>query len=318
MKAWVVGSKRISLVETAQPTPGSEQVLIRVHAAALNRGDIRIATGLAGQDGQIAGSECAGEVVAAGKGAQLKAGDRVMGVTTGAFAEFAVADHIRAYRIPDGLSFEEAATLPMSLSTMHNAVLAAGAFKRGETILVQGASSGVGLMAMQVAREKGASLVIGTSTSAARLSKLGEFGADIALDSSRSDWVNAVLEATGGKGVDLVVDQISGPITNANMHATRLGGRIVSVGRLGGERAEFDFDLHALRRIDFIGVTFRTRSLDEIRAISNGVRSDLWDAVVQRRLTIPIDSTFPMSQLPKAVEHMSQNQHFGKIILQIR
>jgi NADPH:quinone reductase-like Zn-dependent oxidoreductase len=124
-----------------------------------------------------------------------------------------------------------------------------------------------------------------------------------------------VLKATDGKGVNLTVDMLSGPVVNQTMKCTALLGRIVNVGRLAGTNAEFNFDLHALRRIDYIGVTFRTRTLDEVRAITKAMRADLWEAVKAGKLKLPIDKKFPLDQLPAAHQRMRENQHFGKIVL---
>src|SRR4029434_8675993 len=140
-------------------------------------------------------------------------------------------------------------------------------------VLIQGASSGVGLMAMQIAKLKGAKLVMGTSTDAGRRARLKEYGAALALDTTDASWVDQVLEATDGAGVDLIVDQVSGKLANDNLRATKYEGRIVNVGRLGGMKGEFDFDLHALRRIDYIGVTFRTRTPDEVRGTLDTART---------------------------------------------
>ncbi len=320
MKAYVVGADGPAITDVGQPRPGNGQVLVRVKAAALNRADLAMARGRAhgarGGAGTVLGSECAGEVVEAGPDASsLKVGDRVMCSTTGAFAEYALTDHVRAYKIPDGFDFARATTLPTSLSTMHNAVVTEGALKPGQSVMIQGASSGVGLMAMQIAKLKGASLVIGASTDAGRRARLKEFGADLAVDPNAADWVDQILAATNGQGVDLIVDQVSGKYVNDLMRATRLEGRIVNVGRLGGERAEFNFDLHALRRIEYIGVTFRTRNVEEIRAISEKVRADLWPAVVSGKLALPIDKAFPFAQVADAFAHMAANKHLGKIVL---
>jgi NADPH2:quinone reductase len=168
---------------------------------------------------------------------------------------------------------------------------------------------------MQIAKLKGASLVIGTSTDAGRRARLKEFGADLAIDPTAADWVEQILAATSGTGVDLIIDQVSGKYVNDLMRATRLEGHIVNVGRLGGERAEFNFDLHALRRINYIGVTFRTRTVEEIRAISEKVRADLWPAVVSGKLSLPIDRTFAFAQVGDAFAHMAANRHLGKIVL---
>ena len=184
-------------------------------------------------------------------------------------------------------------------------------------MLIQGASSGVGLMAMQIAKLKGAKLVIGTSTDAGRRARLNEYGADLALDTTDASWVDQVLKATDGTGVDLIVDQVSGKLANDNLRATKYEGRIVNVGRLGGMTGEFDFDLHALRRINYIGVTFRTRTTEEIRAITTAVKNDIWDAVVSGKLNLPIDKVFPFEEADDAYAHMTANKHFGKIVLRM-
>src|SRR3979409_175665 len=129
---------------------------------------------------------------------------------------------------------------------MHNGVGPNGGLQPGQSVLIQGASSGVGLMAMQIAKHKGAKLVIGSSTDPARRERLKEFGADLAVDSSDPGWVDQVLKATDGKGVDLIVDQVSGKVANQNLAATRVLGRIVNVGRLGGTHGDFNFHLHAV------------------------------------------------------------------------
>jgi NADPH2:quinone reductase len=161
----------------------------------------------------------------------------------------------------------------------------------------------------------GAKLVIGSSTNPDRRARLKDLGADLAIDTTDASWPDQVLEATGGKGVDLIVDQISASVANDNMKAAAILGRIVNVGRLGGGRGEFDFDLHALKRIEYIGVTFRTRSLEEVREIGRLMRADLWDAVTSGKLTLPIDRTFHLSEGAEALAHMKANQHFGKIVM---
>ena len=231
----------------------------------------------------------------------------------GGYAEYAVASCLLP--VPKGMALEQAAVLPLALLTMHDALIGNGRLQRGESVLIQGASSGVGLMGLQIAKLSGASLVIGTSTNAARRARLKEFGADLAIDTSTAAWPDTVLEATGGQGVHLVVDMLSGPLVAQTMRATAVLGRIVNVGRLAGAKAEFDFDLHALRRIDYIGVTFRTRTLDEVREIGRRMRADLWNAVTAGKLRLPIDSRFPLDQAVEAQAHMRANKHFGKIML---
>jgi NADPH:quinone reductase len=173
----------------------------------------------------------------------------------------------------------------------------------------------VGILALQIAKVMGAGSVIGSSTDLGRRAKLAEYGADLAIDSGDVGWVDQVLEFTGGQGADLIVDQVSGALVNANMRATRILGRIVNVGRLGGTRSEFNADLHALRRITYVGVTFRTRTLDEIAAINRRAREDLWAPLTAGRLKMPIDSVFPFAEVEQALGKMARNQHFGKIVL---
>jgi NADPH2:quinone reductase len=217
--------------------------------------------------------------------------------------------------MPDGMSFEDAATLPVALGTMHDALVTNGRLKAGDGVMIQGASSGVGLMGLQIAKLMGAKLVIGTSTNAERRARLKDFGADLAIDTRDATWPDQVLKATDGKGVNVVVDMLSGPLVTPLMRATAFLGRIVNVGRLAGTNADFDFNLHALRRIEYIGVTFRTRTVDEVRVISRLMRTDLWDAVKSGKLKLPIDARFPLDQVPQAHARMQDNKHFGKIVL---
>ena len=321
MRAIIVADKNCAApADVDTPAPGAGEIRIRVKAAALNRADLLVLAGhqhgAVGGAGAILGLECAGEVESLGAGATgFAIGDRVMCSARHAIAEYAVTDAGRATKIPDGMSFAEAATLPVALQTMHNALLTAGRLKKGESVLIQGASSGVGLMALKIAKFMGAGLVIGTSTNPERRARLKEFGADLALDSRAPDWVEEARKATGGKGVDLIIDQISGYVANANMQAASVLGRIVNVGRLGGMKGEFDFDLHALKRIDYIGVTFRTRSAQEIRDINNAMRADLLPAAASGALRLPIDRTFAFADADAAFAHMRANAHFGKIVL---
>jgi NADPH:quinone reductase len=322
MKAAVATEQGLALRDIPQPKPKPNEVLVRVRAAALNRADLAVARGLPhGRHsgiGATVGLEWAGEVVETGAEVEGYApADRVMCSGSGGYAEYAVSDWGRVNPMPDGMSFEQAATLPVALITLHNALLTAGRLRRGECVMIQGASSGVGLMGLQIAKLMGAELVVGSSTNDARRARLKEFGADLAIDTSDPAWPDAVLAATGGNGVDLVVDMLSGPVVVQTMKATAIRGRIVNVGRLAGMKAELDFDLHALRRIDYIGVTFRTRSLEEVREINRRMRGDLFDAVAAGKLTLPIDRRFPLDEAAAAQAHMRENKHFGKIVLTI-
>ena len=322
MKAAIVTASGVQVLDAPEPKPGPQQVLIRVRAAGLNRADLAVAAGHAhgsiGGAGTIVGMEFAGEVVAVGAElpGSIAPGMRVMASGAAGYAEYAVADWGRVLPVPDAnMGWVQAATLPIALQTMHDAVVTNGGLHRGESILIQGASSGVGLMGMQIAKLMGATQVFGGSGNPERRAKLKEFGCDVAVDTSDPQWPDRVLEATGGRGVELIVDQVSAPVANGNLRACAILGRIVNVGRLGGSKGEFDYDLHALKRISYIGVTFRTRSVEEVREINRLMRDELWDAVVAGELRLPIDRSFALSDVKAALAHMKANQHFGKILL---
>ena len=323
MKAAVVGENGLEIKDIAEPKPAPNEVLIRVRACGLNRADSMVASGMAhgrdGGPGTVPGIEYVGEVVETGAEVDnVKPGDRVMCSGTSGWGEFATADWGRTVPIPaNNMTWAQAATLPVGLQTMHNAAITAGRMKAGETVMIQGASSGVGLLGMQIARAMGAKLVIGSSTNPERRARLYEFGADLAVDSTDPGWVDQVLEATGGDGVDLIVDQVAGYVANQNLAATRILGRIVNVGRLGGFTGEFNFDLHAMRRIDYIGVSFRTRSVAEVRDIVAAMKADLWDAVEAGKLSLPIDREFAFEDAAEAVKYMKANRHFGKIVMRL-
>ena len=321
MKAGVATVDGLAIRSVPRPAPGAEQVLVRVMAAGMNRADLLAARGQYSpaddaQDKPI-GMEWAGEVVEVGSDVKdIRVGQRIMCSGSGGYAQYAVADHKRTISLEgSSLSFEQAAVLPLALLTAHDAVVTHGRLAQGDSVLVQGASSAVGLMCLQIARSMGAGFVIGTSTNEERRSKLQEYGADLAIDPLHDDWPEQVLAATEGKGVQLVVDMVSGRTVNQNMQASSILGRIVNVGRLGGGHVEFDCDLHAKKRLDYIGVTFRTRSVEEVREINRKMLEDLWSKVLAGDISLPIDRSFSLDEAPQAHAHMAANQHFGKIVL---
>jgi NADPH2:quinone reductase len=323
VKAAVLGEKGVEIRDVPKPEPKPNEVLIKVRASSLNRADLLVASGIqhgsVGGLGARIGLECSGEVEAVGGEVKdFKPGDRVMGSAPGGFAEYVVTDAGRVSRIPaNNMTYEQAACFPIALQTMHNAVVTAGRLKRGETLLIQGASSGVGLMGMQIGKLMGASLVMGSSTNAQRRGRLKEYGCDVAIDTSKPDWPEDVKKATSGKGVDLIVDMISAPVANGNLDAAKILGRIVNVGRLGGTKGEFNYDLHALKRIDYIGVTFRTRTPEEVREIVKAMRADLWPAIEAGKLALPIHKTYKLADIIDALALMKANQHFGKIVIAV-
>jgi NADPH2:quinone reductase len=311
MKAAVFSAKGLELREVPKPTPKAGEVLVRVRFAGLNRRDL---TRAPGDEGTIPGMDWSGEVAESAGG--FRAGERVMCMGAAGYAEYAVAKAAQTLPLPGPIDFEQAATLPLALMTMHDAVVTHGEVKPGAKVLVQGAGSGVGLMALQIAKLKGAALVAGSARTAASRARFREFGADLALDISDASWVKAAVEATG-KGFDTVVDQVSGAIFNQTQNATAIGGRIVNVGRLGGMSADFDFNLHALRRITYVGVTFRTRSAGEVASLVRRMRDDLWPALEAGKLRLPVDRVFPLADAEAAQARMKSNAHFGKILLRM-
>jgi len=200
---------------------------------------------------------------------------------------------------------------------MHNAIVTIGEFVEGQTVLIQGASSGVGLMGLQIAKHLGAQIVIGTSTKPEKFNKLKSIGADIVVSSKDNDWVDQVLSATNNNGVDLIIDQLSGYTVNQSMKATKIKGKIVNVGRLAGGTTDFNCDLHAMRRINYLGVTFRTRSIDEIRGVYSNMWEDLGDLVTTGKLSLPIEKVFDFKDVTQALSCMRDNEHFGKLILKL-
>jgi NADPH2:quinone reductase len=319
MKAGVASPDGVVIKDIDPPKPKLTDILVKIKAIALNRADLGSARGdtsHGASTGRPIGSEFAGEVVEAGAQVRdFKAGDRVMCHAPGSHAEMAVCDFGRAMQIPDGMGYEQAATLPIGLNTLHNALVTAGRLKAGENVMVQGASSGVGVIGLQIAKLMGAGLVVGTSTNEARRARLKEFGADLAVNTKDADWPEQVMKATDNKGLHLTVDMLSGPVVSQTMRCTALLGRIVNIGRLAGMKAEFDFDAHARQRIDYIGVTFRTRTVEEVREILVKMRTDLWDAVKAGKIKVPIDKTYPLADARAGHDHMRGNKHFGKILL---
>ena len=323
MKAVTVVESGVQIIDVDTPSPKDSEVLVKVHACGLNRADMVVADGgahgAAGGTGTIVGMEFSGEIIKCGEHVKnLLIGDRVMCSGASVWAEYAIADYGRVIKIPDNnMDFATASTLPIALATMHNAIVTIGNFSKGQTILIQGASSGVGLMGLQIAKHLGAKLVIGTSTKPEKFDKLKSIGADLVVNSKDKDWVDHVLQATNNEGVDLIIDQLSGYTINENMRASKVKGTIVNVGRLAGGNTEFDCDLHALRRINYRGVTFRTRSINEIREVYSKMWSDFGDLVVKGKLSLPIEKIFEFDDVSDALSCMRNNQHFGKLILKV-
>ncbi|KJK24807.1 quinone oxidoreductase [Burkholderiaceae bacterium 16] len=321
MKAAIRNATGLAIAELEIPCPKATEILVKVRASSLNRADLALVDGKShgavGGPGTVLGLEWSGDVVEVGEEvAAYKVGDKVMCSGIGGFAEYAVTDWRRAFPFPAAdMDDETAACLSVALRTTHTAIRHTAQLEAGQTVMVLGASSGVGLMSLQVARHFGASLVIGSSTKAERRDRLAEFGADVALDSNDPDWAKKVLELTDGRGVDLLVDFLAGPLINDSMRAVAIGGRIVNIGRMAGESGTFDFDLHSMRRIQYLGMTFRTRTVEDFGVIAERVRKDFWPALARGELRLPIDVRLPLDRVAQACEMMRKNTHFGKIVL---
>ena len=223
MKAVTLQKEGIKVVDTSVPTPNDFQVLVKVYACGLNRSDLLETQGQSfghmGSNLKILGGEFAGEVIELGsKVSNLSKGDKVMCRGGSGWAEFALAHHLRCVKFQnEQINWEKASSIQGSLQTMHDAIITNGKFKKGQSIFIQGASSGVGLIGLQIGKCLGASLIFGSSSDQTRLKKLSEFGADHLIDISKSNWKNIILDKTDGKGVDLVIEStgISEPLPEA-------------------------------------------------------------------------------------------------------
>jgi len=309
---------RVEVQEVPQPVAGPRQVLVRVRASGLNRGEITQAKDRRSGEPITAGVEFAGEVAAVGAEVTgWQAGDRVMGHGRECQAQYVVSDPRALMRVPPGMSWIEAATFPNVFVTAHDALVTNGELKRGESVLVNGASGGVALAAIQIAALFGAKPVIATSRSAGKLARLTEFGVDVGIDSAQQPLVEAVMAATGDRGVDVIVDTVGGSAFEQNMKSLAIKGRLVQVARLGGQTAQIDLSLLWLRRLKLVGVTFRTRTEEERLACIEACARDLLPHLAAGRIKPAVDRTFPLEQVVEAHAYMLGSTHFGKIVLTV-
>ncbi|MDR0358830.1 MAG: zinc-binding dehydrogenase [bacterium] len=306
------------------PTPGQRQLLVQVRAGALNRADLATRAGThvvgSGPAAQpfVAGAELAGTVVEAGPGTdRWRPGDAVMAQGPG-YAELAVVDEELAMPVPAGLSWEEAGALPVALLTMHDAIASKGRLAAGEAVLVQAATSGVGTVGVALAAHLGAGLVLATSRSPAKFAALHDHLGTLPcpvvdVDTSVPDFAPAVLEATGGRGADVIVDNVGAAVLAGNVEAAALRARIVQVGRLGGRTAELDLDELARKQVSLIGVTFRTRTAAERVEIVRRCLEDVGDHLERYRPRI--ERTFRLDEAAAAQDALATNAHVGKLVL---
>jgi NADPH:quinone reductase-like Zn-dependent oxidoreductase len=238
-----------------------------------------------------------------------------MGRFPGAYSERLAVLSSMLYRVPDALSWAEAAAIPNVFVTAHDALATAARVRAGERVLITAGSSGVGTAAIQLARFLGASTVMTTTRNAAKAETLRGLGADVVFDTTDPTWVTQLLELTDDEGIDVIIDQVGGPMLGDNIEALALQGRLVSVGRNGGGLGQLDLDRVALKRAHLIGVTFRTRTPQEAFLATEGCFEACLPAFRDGRLRPVVDRTFPFDQLAEAQRYMLRDEQIGKIVL---
>ncbi len=308
--------------EIPVPTPGPGEVLVAVHAAGTNRGELLARPLLRSDNPAIkpmrTGIEFAGEIAALGEGVSgWTPGDRIMARGVG-YTEYTVVSQRALMRIPDGMSWAEAAAIPNVFVTAHDAIVSAAAVKAGESVLVTAGASGVGTAAIQIARVLGAQPVMATTRSAAKGDTLRALGAHEVINTSQAGWVEAVLTATNQHGIDVIIDQVGGAMLADNIRVLAIKGRLVSVGRNAGQVGDCNLDEIARKRASIIGVTFRTRTTEEALMCSERFATDLLSAFTTGTLKPVLDRTFPFEQIADAHAYMLSDAQIGKIVVTMR
>jgi NADPH:quinone reductase-like Zn-dependent oxidoreductase len=324
MKAWftVPGPEGavFELRDAPVPAPGAGQVVVAVRAAGTNRGELirgaQLRSASPPANPARSGGEFAGEIAALGDGVSgWKTGDRVMGRSAGSYAAYVVAPQRALMRVPDGMPWAAAAAIPYVFVTAHDALVTNAAVTSGESVMVTAASSGVGTAAIQIARYVGANPVLATTRSPAKAAALRALGAHEVVDTREAGWVDAVLRATAGRGVDVIIDHVGGPMLADNIRVLALQGRLVSVGRNAARVGDCDLDEVARKRARIIGVTFRTRTPEESLVCSERFAAHLLEAVTKGALKPVLDRTFPFARLADAHTYMLSDAQTGKIVL---
>lgn len=321
MRSWFMRAEAdaamLELRDVPPPEPAAGQLLVRVRAAGLNRGEFIVGHGLTkAGSAKAAGMEGAGEVVRAGPGAERFApGERVMGRCPGAFSEYALMDVREAIPVPRNLSFEQAAAIPLVFLVVHDMLVLQGRLRSGEWVLVTGVASGVGVASLQAAKALGAR-VIGTSGSREKLARLAREGLDVALETRSPDFNDRVLEATGGRGVDLVVNTVGGSLFAECVRCMGFEARLATVGYVDGV-LDATIDLQALhaRRLTLFGVSNKLRTLEQRASGVAPFVADFMPHFASARIAPLVDRVFAFGELPAARACMEDNRHVGKIIL---
>ena len=306
-----VGDKmNLELREVPTPQPAAHQHLVKIHASSLNRGELIAGHGLiAAGAAKPAGQEAAGEVVGSG--------ERVMGRCPGGFAEFGLMDKTDAIPVPPNLSWEEAGAIPLTFMVVHDMLVAQGGLKAGEWLLVTGVSAGVGVAALQAAKALGAK-VIGTSGSSEKLRRLNALGLDVGIETRKPDFHDAVMKATGGKGVDLVVNNVGGSVFAECIRCLAFQGRLATVGYLDRTmKAELDIDALHAKRLKLFGVSNKHRNAESRALTVRGFTADFLPYFASGRLKPLIDRVYRFDELPQAKAFVESDAQLGKVGIRI-
>ena len=315
------GPEVLRLQDIAVVPPGPGQVLIKVAAAGINRPDVMQRQGMYPAPkghSEIPGLEVSGIVAAVGADVTaFKTGDAVMALLNGGgYAGYAIAEQAATLAVPQGISMMEAAAIPETFFTVWHNVFQRGQLKRGEWFLVHGGTSGIGVTAIQLAKAFGAH-VITTAGSAAKCEACIALGADVAIDYRRDDFVEVVKTATGGKGVDVILDMVGGDYIERNIKSLADDGRLVNIAFQKGSTAQIDFMRVMLKRLTLTGSTLRVRSNAVKGEIADGLTKNVAPLISSGQIKILIDSTFALRDAAAAHARMESSQHIGKIVLTV-
>ncbi|HEU5208051.1 MAG TPA: NAD(P)H-quinone oxidoreductase [Longimicrobiales bacterium] len=314
------GPEVLEIHDVPDPHPGSGDLLVRVHATALNRADLMQRRGRypapEGALQHVPGLEYAGVVEAVGGDVEgWSAGERVMGlVGGGGYAEYVTVPASHALRVPASLSLEQAAAIPEAYLTAHDALFTQGRATAPEWVLVHAVASGVGVAALQLGNAFGLR-VVGTSRSAWKLERVRALGLEHAVDASRGDVADMVRAATHGAGVDVVIDLVGGEYLRANVALARPRGRIVIVGLVAGREAVLDMGAVLSKRLHVVGTAMRSRSMEEKAEVTRLFASRALELFDRGLLSPVVDEVFPVSRVREAHERMETNANVGKIVL---
>lgn len=317
------GPDVLRLIDAPMPAVRPHDLLVRVHAAGVNRADILQRQGVYGAapeygDSLLPGLEIAGEVAEVGSQSEgYKPGDRVMAVVGGGgYAEYARVDRRMGMPIPDNLTYAQAAAIPEVFVTAHEALLHLGELQPGQWALIHAAAGGVGSAAVQLAHTLGAKVIF-TASGEDRIAAVAALGGDFGIDYRKQDFLAAVMETTQEHGVDVVIDFIGGPYLDRNLRALVPGGRLIQVGILGGSEAILPIDLLLHRYLRVIGTVMKSRSFEDKLAMTARFRERWLAALANGDLHPIVDHIFPLAQAADAHRAMEASGNFGKIILSI-